>query len=126
MVVIHYTLKIYHFTHIVFIKISSKETMRRLGGRRGCPKCGEIYHLIFKKPKKKDLCDKCKVKLSQRDDDKPKAIKKRLEIFRKNTIPVIKFYKKKYGVIEISGEQSIKKVHSDIIKKLKPKVSFHN
>lgn len=108
--------KLFKPTHIIFIKISSKETTRRLGGRRICPKCNENYHLIFKKPKKKNTCNKCKTKLKQRDDDKPKAIRKRLEIFKKNTLPVIKFYKKKYGVIEINGEQPIKKVHKDVEK----------
>ncbi|MEA3272133.1 MAG: nucleoside monophosphate kinase [Patescibacteria group bacterium] len=111
--------KFFEPTHIIFIKISSKETMRRLSGRRVCSKCNENYHLVFKKPKKKDVCNKCKGKLRQRDDDKPNAIKKRLEIFRKNTMPVIRFYKKKYGTLEINGEQAIKKVSKEVEKALK-------
>lgn len=110
--------KFFKPTHIIFIKISEKETIRRLAGRRNCPKCRKIYHVTFNPPKKKDICDRCRAKLIRRKDDTPEAIKKRLEIFNKITKPVVKYYKKKYGLIKIGGENSIKKVHEKIMKKL--------
>ena len=115
--------KFFKPSHIIYIKLPRHESIRRISGRRVCAECGETYHLSHKPPKKKDVCNKCKGKLKQRDDDRPKAINKRLEIFKKNTLPVIKFYKKKYGIIEVDGEQGIKDVHKNIIRSLKKTTS---
>ena len=53
-----------------------------------------------------------------RADDKPEAIKKRLQEFKEHTIPVINYYKKKNRLVEINGEQSIEKVFEDILKNI--------
>lgn len=111
--------KFFKPTHIVFIEITEKETMRRLGGRRVCEKCGENYHVDFKPAKKEGICDKCGGKLYQRDDDKPTAIKKRLQIFKNSTMQVLEFYKKKYGIIEVNGSGKIDDVFQKILVKTK-------
>lgn len=111
--------KIFRPTHIVFIKISEKETMRRLGGRWVCDKCGDNYHKVSRPPKKAGICDKCGGKLYQRDDDKPAAIKKRLKIFKNSTMKALNFYKKKYGIIEVNGSGKIEDVFNVILGKVK-------
>lgn len=111
--------KFFKPTHVVFIKITEKETMRRLGGRWVCNKCGENYHVNFKPAKKDGICDKCGGKLYQRDDDKPAAIKKRLQIFKNSTMKVLNFYKKKYGIMEVNGSGKIDDVYKEILKKVK-------
>jgi adenylate kinase len=111
--------KFFKPTHIVFIKITEKETMRRLGGRWVCEKCGDNYHAVSKPPKKAGICDKCGGKLYQREDDKPAAIKKRLQIFKNSTLKVLNFYKKKYGIIEVKGSGKIDDVFKEILKKVK-------
>lgn len=110
--------KFFKPTHVVFIKITEKETMRRLGGRRVCDKCGDNYQLDFKPSKKDGICDKCGGKLYQRDDDKPSAIKKRLKIFKASTMKAIDFYKKKYGIIEVKGSGKIDDVFKEILTKV--------
>jgi adenylate kinase len=110
--------KFFKPTHIVFIKISERETMRRLGGRWVCDKCGDNYHAVSKPPKKAGICDKCGGNLYQRDDDKPAAIKKRLNIFKNTTMKVLNFYKKKYGIIEVNGSGKIDDVFRAILKKI--------
>jgi len=102
---------------VIFINISRKESLRRLIKRRICKKCGRQIPWIgkFKSLKK---CDKCGTRLIVRADDKPKAIKKRLEEFKKEVIPVINYYRKQEKLIEINGEQSIKNVFQDILKKI--------
>jgi len=106
------------FDNIIEIHVSDKTAIKRLTGRRECPKCGRGYNLNVKslKPKKDEKCDKCKVKLTKRRDDNEKAIKERLKIYHKKTAPILKKYKKR--LIRINGEQSIKKVASEIMKKL--------
>ncbi len=102
---------------VIFINISRKESFNRLTKRRKCKKCGRLIPWIgkFKSLKK---CDKCGGKLIIRADDKPKAIKKRLEEFKKEVIPVINYYKKQGKLIEINGERSIETIFQDILKVL--------
>lgn len=100
----------------ILVNINQKETIKRLGGRRVCSKCGETYHILFKRPKKDMLCNKCRGRLTQRADDFPKAIKKRLSVYLKETKPVLDYYKKQGKLIKINGQQPIKKVFKDILK----------
>ena len=102
----------------IYIKVSDKEVVNRLGGRRVCI-CGETYHLKFNPPKKKDFCDKCGKKLFHRNDDKPKVIKERLKVYYKGVGPIIKYFQKLNQLIEINGEQKIPKVQKDILRALK-------
>jgi len=100
---------------IIEIKISDEESVRRLSGRRSCKKCGKIYNLeTAPKPKKNNLCDDCNIKLFQRKDDSPEAIKKRLEIYHEDTEPVLE----KYDSVKINGEQNIEKVTKDVLNAL--------
>ncbi|MFH1838347.1 MAG: nucleoside monophosphate kinase [Candidatus Kuenenbacteria bacterium] len=99
------------------IVLSSKECLKRFAGRQNCI-CGAVYHLKFNPSKKKGICNKCGKKLFVREDEKPEAIKKRLEIFYKKTKPLFKKYQDKKILIKINGDQSIKDVYKEIIKKL--------
>lgn len=103
---------------VIFIDVSEKESISRLMKRRQCKKCGRIVPWIdkFKTLKK---CDKCGSVLTVRADDKPKAIKKRWEEFRKEVIPTINFFKKQKKLIKINGKQGIEKVFKDIVKAVK-------
>ncbi|MEA3293340.1 MAG: nucleoside monophosphate kinase [Patescibacteria group bacterium] len=100
---------------IIFLNISSKESFNRLTKRRQCMKCGRIVPWIgeFKKIKK---CDKCGGELITRADDKIQFIKKRLEEYKKETIPTINYYRKQNRLIKIDGNQSIEGVFNDILK----------
>lgn len=105
-------------TKFILIDISEKLAFNRLTKRRQCAKCSELIPWIgdFKKLTK---CHKCGGKLVLRPDDKPTAIKKRLEQFQKYTVPVINYYEKQGKVIKIDGEQSIEDVFKDVLKSLK-------
>lgn len=103
---------------VIFIKISRKESLHRLTKRRQCKRCGRIIPWLgeFKKLRE---CDKCGGELIIRADDTMEAIKKRLEEFKKETIPTINYYKKQGRLIEINGEQSIEDVFKDVLKVFK-------
>src|SRR3989338_23482 len=103
---------------LIEIDISDAEAIRRISGRRTC-KCGAVYHTAYNPPKKRDVCDKCGGRLYQREDDKEEAIRKRLEIYHKDTKPLTDFYKEVH--IKINGEQAIEDVFEDIISQLKLK-----
>jgi adenylate kinase len=105
--------KIIKIDKIIEIAISDKEAIERIGGRRNCPKCGKIYNLYKSpKPKEDNICDECKIKLVQRADDNIEAVKKRINIYHKETEPIIKIYPH----IRINGEQNIEKASEEILK----------
>lgn len=104
-------------THVIDISVPDEVSLKRLSGRWVCSnlKCEENYHAEFNPPKKNpDLCDKCGSPLIQRDDDKPDAIKRRLEIFHKDTEPLIAYFRDKGLLYGIDGNQPIDKVAADI------------
>ena len=103
---------------VILLKISDKTAIERLSGRLTCV-CGETYHEKYKRPKKDLLCDKCGRKLFKRADDTKQAIEKRIAIFKKESKPVINFYKKKGSLVEASAEGSAEEVFRRILKVLK-------
>jgi adenylate kinase len=80
---------------VINFKISDKEVVKRLSGRRVCKSCGSIYNVDNLPPKKEGTCDKCGGPLYIRDDDKMESIKNRLEVYKNQTEPLIRFYEKK-------------------------------
>ncbi|MFA5021622.1 MAG: nucleoside monophosphate kinase, partial [Patescibacteria group bacterium] len=75
----------------IAIELDDKTAIKRLAGRLAC-KCGLSYHLQHNPPKQPGICDKCGGQLFKRDDDKPEAIKKRLEIYHQETKPLLAVY----------------------------------
>jgi len=109
--------KLTEITQVIEITLSNQEAIKRISGRRSCA-CGEVYHLKYNPPKKKGICDECGKKLFIREDDQPKAIRKRLKIYRQEIKKLEKFYKKQKVLIKIDGRPRIAKIHQTILKKL--------
>lgn len=103
--------------YIVNIDVKDEDIINRISKRLSCPKCGEVYNLLYKKPKKDMKCDSCGGKLHQRDDDKEEVIKNRLDVYRKQTAPLISYYEDK--IKNVDGSKNIIEVSKDILKLLK-------
>ncbi|MBI4162226.1 MAG: adenylate kinase [Candidatus Aenigmarchaeota archaeon] len=101
---------------VIFLNVKDDEVVRRLSTRWQCKNCGEIYNTDAKPEKNKGKCDKCGSALYQRDDDKPEAIKKRLDIFHKETRPIIDFYRKKGVLKEIQQKEKPDQVFTEVKK----------
>jgi len=97
----------------IVIDLSDRESISRLAGRFAC-KCGLSYHLQFNPPKKPGICDKCGNKLYRRDDDKPDAIKKRLEIYHQETESLFSYFEKKGIFYRVNGSRPIGEVYKQI------------
>ena len=69
--------------------------VERLSSRRICKNCGAVYNIRFLKPKVDGVCDKCGGSLYQRSDDTPEVIKQRLQVYQKQTSPLLQYYKEK-------------------------------
>jgi len=89
---------------VVYIKVSEPELLKRLGGRWICRRCQAPYHEVDSPPKVKGVCDRCGGELYQRPDDNVTTIKKRLEVYFKETSPLIDYYQKAGKLLEIDGE----------------------
>jgi len=98
---------------IILLDISHQEAFDRLTSRRICQKCSRIISLAgdFKGMK---VCDKCGGELITRSDDKPEAIKARLDYYKKDVEPVVKYYEKQKRLIRVDGEKSVEDVYQDI------------
>ena len=98
----------------IFVNVSKEVTLKRLSGRKTCSKCGKIFSKTAS-----EVCDVCGGKLIVRRDDRPDVIKKRMEIYHKETEPMLRFYRKKGVLVEVNGEGLVEEVYRDIIKNLK-------
>ncbi len=87
---------------VINFNLPEEEIIRRLSGRRVCKNCGAIYHITDFPPKKEGICDKCGGELYQRPDDKIESIKKRLEVYKEQTAPLIDYYRGKNLLYDIN------------------------
>jgi adenylate kinase len=80
--------------------------IERLSTRRICKNCGEVYNLRYLKPKKDMICDKCGGPLYQRPDDTPDVIKNRIDVYERQTQPILQYYReKKVPFVEFKCEK---------------------
>ena len=77
--------------------------VRRITLRRTCAQCGAIYHLENQPPANDSVCDRCGAEVIARPDDTEEAVRKRLESFHRQTMPVATFYKSKSILREVDG-----------------------
>jgi adenylate kinase len=100
---------------VVSLEIPDDIIVKRLSGRLGCTRCGEIYHSASKPPKRDGLCDKCNSPLFVREDDKPETIRERLRVFYENTKPVIDHYDALALLRRIDANRDPEVVYNDIV-----------
>ncbi|UCC66111.1 MAG: adenylate kinase [Deltaproteobacteria bacterium] len=101
--------------HVISIEANKDELIRRLTGRRTCRNCGIMYHITFDPSQSEGICDKCGGELYQRDDDREKPIRARLQVYEKQTAPLIEYYRKKGLLRSIDGVGEIKVIFQRII-----------
>jgi len=77
---------------VILLEVDDETIVKRLSGRRVCPKCGAIYNVSFNPPKADSLCDHCGERVIQRNDDKEEVVRQRLAVYRERTAPLIDYY----------------------------------
>jgi adenylate kinase len=92
--------------------------VRRIVLRRTCAQCGAIYHLETNPPATASVCDRCGAEVIARPDDNETAVRKRLEAFHRQTLPVATFYKSKSILREVDGVGPVDEVFERIEKSL--------
>lgn len=101
-------------TAVLLIEVPDQEVIRRLAGRRVCTKGGHIYHVEFDPPKHEGICDQDGSRLIQREDDREETIRRRLEVYARQTAPLIDYYEGQGLLRRFDGRRDPEEVHDHI------------
>ena len=101
---------------VINIDVDKNILVKRLSGRRVCKECGETYHIENKPTKKEGICDKCSSEVIQRADDNEITVLERIEVYEKQTFPLIDFYTDLGLILTVDGTLPIEDVFSQIKK----------
>ncbi len=102
--------------YAIDIEVPDDNIVKRMSGRRACPKCGATYHIVYAAPKVPNVCDNCGSELIIRSDDKPETVQDRLSVYHKQTAPLIAYYKEEGILRTVDGTQDLPKVFEDVVK----------
>lgn len=103
---------------VLQLLVPDEAIVNRIAQRRSCSQCGAIYHLENNPPANDNLCDRCGTEVIARADDTEAAVRKRLEAFHRQTLPVAAFYKSKSVLREVDGIGAVDEVFERIQKSL--------
>lgn len=101
---------------VIDIEVDDDVIVNRLSGRRVCENCGRPYHIESLKPKVDGVCDDCKGALVQRKDDQIETIKNRLDIYHKETEPLVNYYKAQGKLKVVVGKDTVKATTDEVFK----------
>jgi adenylate kinase len=105
---------------VVNFQVPREDVVRRLSGRRSCPKCQATYHVEFAPSKKGEACERCGETLIQRSDDRRDAIETRLKVYEEQTAPLIQYYARKRLLSELDASGSMDEVFEALFGVLAP------
>lgn len=101
---------------VIFFDVAERELLRRLTGRRICRKCQTAYHLVSAPPRRADVCDKCGGELYQREDDSERTVRNRLDVYARQTAPLLDYYRQRGLLATVAGEGPIDAIRQAIRK----------
>ncbi len=102
-------------TAVISVDVEQGELLERLTGRRVCKACGATYHIKFNQPQVRNVCDKCGGELYQRADDSVETVKQRLEVYCRQTEPLIAYYRDRNLLLAVDGSKEISEVFAGIV-----------
>lgn len=102
-------------SHAVDFEVPSDVLVQRLSGRRTCARCGSIWNVHSKPPRQPGKCDACGGELTQRADDRPDAVSKRLQVYAAQTAPVLDHYRAKEILVEIDADRPPEVVYENLM-----------
>ena len=97
-----------------------EKVVARLSGRRTCAGCKAVFHVEARPSKVEGVCDQCGGKLYQREDDRPEAIRVRMEAYERSTSPLADYYRQKGLLISIAAEGTPEDILGRTLKALRP------
>src|SRR5882757_1442079 len=96
---------------VLDLEVPEDEVVKRIAGRRTCRnESAHTFHVVYKPPKVEGVCDECSGELYQRTDDAEDKVRNRLEIYHRETEPIIDYYKQQDLVMTISALGPVEEV----------------
>ena len=109
-----------HLRGALLLEVPDDILVARIAGRRVCPTCGATFNLATLPPKRDGLCDACGAPLAIRKDDDPATVRHRLDVYARETFPLIDYYRRRglLHAVDASGhdlepkiEAALRKIH---------------
>jgi adenylate kinase len=92
------------------LRVPDEVVVARLAGRRTCSRCERTYNVELKPPRVVGICDNCGGRLGQREDDREETVRHRLEVYRRDTEPLEKFYWERGLLREVDGVGEVEEI----------------
>jgi len=100
---------------VVLLEAPDEVLFKRLSGRRSCPECGAVYNVHFEPPEEEGTCDRCGHELVHREDDRPETVRRRLDVYREQTEPLVRFYERHAAdVVRVDGDRPVDEVQEAV------------
>jgi adenylate kinase len=101
--------------HVILLDVDEAVLVDRLSGRFSCNQCGASYHDRYNRPSQHGICDGCgSTEFTRRADDRPEAVKARFEVYRKQTAPILPYYRDRGILRRVDGMAEIDAVTREI------------
>jgi adenylate kinase len=101
--------------HVIEIAVDEATLFDRLSGRFTCQRCGASYHERYHRPRTEGVCDVCGAnEFIHRPDDRPEAVKARLEVYRRQTAPILPYYRARAILRSVDGAAEMNAVTRQI------------
>ncbi|MDD4199778.1 MAG: adenylate kinase [Eubacteriales bacterium] len=101
--------------HVLYLDVNREELMIRITGRRICTNCGASFHLVNIPPKQDGICDVCGAELIQRKDDSEETASNRIEVYNRETKPLVEYYEKAGNLSHIDGTLGLENEFNAIV-----------
>jgi adenylate kinase len=101
--------------HVISIEVEKGELLERITGRRTCRNCGKGYHIRFEPSRVAGICDECGGELYQREDDSDATMRNRLDVYEKQTAPLISYYGERSLLRPVAGTGSIDEIQRKLL-----------
>jgi adenylate kinase len=102
--------------YVLYLESTLSVIIQRLTGRRVCRNCGALFHMTNKPPKKEGVCNSCGGPLYQRADDNEETIRTRMDVYLKNTTPIIDYYEEQGKLRKVNADRDAEEVQAVLMK----------
>lgn len=100
---------------VPYITAAEDILVERISGRWTCKLNGHVYHQKFSPPRQAGICDEDGSELYQREDDKVETVRTRIQVYSKQTMPLVDYYRQRGKLVEVEGTRPVEQVSSDLL-----------
>jgi adenylate kinase len=104
--------------HVISLEVGEDDLVARIAGRRTCRNCGAMYHVQFSPSRVAGVCDACGGPTYQRNDDKEETVRQRLQVYTKQTEPLVAFYRGRGLLRPVSGTGDMAEIAQRVLRAL--------